>query len=206
MRLLASSSVRMLVIEARGKLGMTQREFSDAVDSSVRTVSRWEDGASSPSPPQLHKLAALLHRVHPALAHDAAILGGKTLEELGLVEPPPPTPPPAPAPVPPAPTLPTRVLVDAVVFAAAEALEASPAAFDRVRSALRAAFAHARDLRLDPGDVAEALGTPPPAPSGMDAPTEPPLLNEPKPPREAAARLKAARTARRASGRQRKRD
>jgi hypothetical protein len=70
---------------------MTQQEFSDAVGSSVRTVARWEDGSSSPGPWHYHKLAALLYPVDRARAHDAALLGDKTLEELGLVGSPPPT-------------------------------------------------------------------------------------------------------------------
>ena len=141
MRLLASSSVHTLVIEARAKLGMTQREFSDAVESSVRTVARWEDRASSPLPPQLH----------------------------------------------------------------AEGLGASSPAFDRVRVALRAAFGHARDLCLDPGDVAEALAPATLAPSDVGAPAKPPALSVPKQPPETAASLETARTARRASRRLRKR-
>jgi hypothetical protein len=52
------------------------------------------------------------------------------------------------------------VLVDAVVFAVAESPGASLFSFDSVRAALRAAFAHARDLRLDPADVADALAPP----------------------------------------------
>jgi transcriptional regulator with XRE-family HTH domain len=99
MPLLASSSTQVLLIKARQKLGMTQQQFSDAVGSSVRTVSRWEDGSSSPAPWHFHKLAAHLCPVDPALAHDAAYLGGKTLEELGLVE----------RPAPPAPTHPAAI-------------------------------------------------------------------------------------------------
>lgn len=171
MRLLVSTSERELLIAARQKLAMTQRQFSDAVGSSLRSVARWEAGNATPSPWQHHKLAALLYPVDRARAHDAALFGGKTLEELGLVEPPPaPAPaaqsasastaqPSATAQVPEA-ALPTRVLVDAVLFAAIDALGAAPATFDAVRSALHAAFSHARDLRLDPADVAKALSTP----------------------------------------------
>jgi ribosome-binding protein aMBF1 (putative translation factor) len=182
MPLLASPSAQVLLIQARQKLAMTQREFADALGSSVRTVGRWEGAESSPAPEQYHELAALLGPVDPARAHDAAVLGGKTLEELGLVEPPPPamaTPQTAmaalaPQPATPAPALPTRVLVDAVLFAAIDALRASPAAFDDVRAALQAAFAHARDLRLDPADVASALAPlPPPLPAEQAAPGEP---------------------------------
>jgi transcriptional regulator with XRE-family HTH domain len=184
MRLVASSSAQVLLLEARQKLNMTQREFSDAVGSSIRTVGRWEDGSSSPGPWHFHKLAALLHPVDRGRAYDAALLGGKTLEELGLVELPPPAAaaaqsaaasprqPPAAAGTPAA-ALPTRVLVDAVLFAAMQALGGSPPTFDGVRAAVHAAFAHARDLRLDPADVATALAPMPPA-APRDAAPEPP--------------------------------
>ncbi len=184
MRLLASSSTQTLLIKARQKLGMTQREFSVAVGSSVRTVARWEDNTSSPAPWHLHKLAELLHPVDRPLAHDAALFGGKTLEELGLIQPPPPAPPPqataslhlrpAEHAPPAAPALPTRVLVDAVVFAAIEALGALPATFDSARAAVRAAFAHARDLRLNAAEVAEALAPFPPAPPNTEPAPMPP--------------------------------
>jgi len=165
---------------------MTQREFSDAVGSSVRTVARWEDKSSSPAPWHLEKLAALLHPVDRALAHDAALFGGKTLEELGLVQPPPAAPPPQaaasvqrplpePTAAPPAvPARPVRVLVDAVVFAAIEALGALPATFDSARAAVRAAFAHARDLRLSAAEVAEALAPSPPTPPTTEPAPAPP--------------------------------
>lgn len=189
MRLLASSSQQSLLIKARRELGMTQREFSDAVGSSVRTVARWEDNSSSPAPWHFEKLAALLQPVDRALAHDAALFAGKTLEALGLVQPPPRVsapqaaaslhrPPPEPATAPPAaPALPVRVLVDAIVFAAIEALGASPATFDSARAAVRAAFAHARDLRLSAAEVAEALAPSPPTPPA----TEPPGPPQPEP-------------------------
>jgi hypothetical protein len=49
------------------------------------------------------------------------------------------------------------VLVDAVVLAAAEAIGIPPLTFANARAAVYAAFCHARDLRLDPADVAAAL-------------------------------------------------
>jgi hypothetical protein len=137
---------------------MMQHQFARAVGSSVRTVSRWEGGTSSPAPWHFHALAALLHPVDAALAHEAAQFGGTTLEELGLGKPPPPPATPLPTP------LPVRLLIDAVLFAAIDALGAPSPPFDKVRAALRAAFAHARDLRLDPAEVIEALSPPPPEP------------------------------------------
>jgi transcriptional regulator with XRE-family HTH domain len=174
--LLATRSVQELVIKARRKLGLMQHQFARAVGSSVRTVGRWEGGRSAPAPEHLHVVAALLHPIDPTLAHDAANLGGKTLEELGLIRPPPPVEPPsvelggsrATPPDAGAVQARTRVLVDAILFAAFEALGTSPATFDTVRAAVRAAFAHARDLGIDPARVAEVL-SPPPAPAKPEA-------------------------------------
>jgi hypothetical protein len=80
---------------------------------------------------------------------------GETLESLGIVTPAPAPvvvpPPPPPAPPPP---LPTALVVEAVVCAAADALQAPPSA---VRGALLAAFCRARELRLSVNDVESAL-------------------------------------------------
>jgi hypothetical protein len=145
---------------------MTQREFADAVGSSLRTVARWEDGKSSAFGTQYHRLAALLYPLDPAMARDAARAGGTTLEQLGIVAPAPPiesvvaipVAPPAPTVAPPAPTtppappLPVRLLVDAVVCSVAAALETAagaPVTLAHARAATAAALTSARDLRLD---------------------------------------------------------
>lgn len=155
MQLLVVDSAALLVIKARMALGMSQRKLAETIGSSIRTVARMEGGRSTPSASQYQTLAPLLHPVDPDLAHDAAAFCGATLESLGIAK---PAPPPEPVPVTtPPPLLPTRVLVDALVYAAADSLGASSAGFERVRAALRAAFAHARDLHLDPADVVEAL-------------------------------------------------
>ena len=36
--------------DLRTRLGLTQREFANALGTAVPTVSRWETGASTPSP------------------------------------------------------------------------------------------------------------------------------------------------------------
>jgi DNA-binding XRE family transcriptional regulator len=164
MPVLTVGSVRLLCIRARQKLGMTQQMFADAVGSSLRTVARWEGGSTDPAPWHFHRMAALLHPSDPELASDAAIAGGTTLETLGIVAPPLPTPARDVARPPPA-AVPTRVLVDAIVLAAAEAVGIPPATFDTTRAAVFAAFSRARDLGLDPGDVAAVL-----APAGNKDP------------------------------------
>ncbi|HEY1692471.1 MAG TPA: helix-turn-helix transcriptional regulator [Polyangiaceae bacterium] len=160
-QLRVTRNVYELVSRGRMKLGMTQRELADAIESSLRTISRVEAHRSVPSPPQLHRLAALLVPHDLDLAHDAAAFGGMTLEQLGLVRPPPPPapppPPPAPPPPPPPPPLAPSLLVDAVVCAVAQALEdleGAPVTLKRARTAVEAAFVRARDLRLTTEEAA----------------------------------------------------
>jgi DNA-binding XRE family transcriptional regulator len=170
----ATKSRTELFIRARYAMGMSQRELGDALRVSQRTVARQESGQSHVYDHQLHEIAALLHPRDPALARELAQAGGKTLEELGIVAPVPPPPPPQPPPArvqappaaplaPPPPVVPTHMLVDAIVYAAAEALEAvardgaGPGALRGARAAVVAAFVRTRDLGLDAHEVAEAL-------------------------------------------------
>jgi transcriptional regulator with XRE-family HTH domain len=180
-----TSPVQLLVIKARGKLGFTQREMAEAVGSSERSVARWEGNEASPYADHLYELAALLYPLDAALAEQAAKAGGKTLEQLGIVAPPPAPAPPAPEPealaAPPSPAsppLPVHLLADSVVYAAAQAVEETPVSLRVARAMVAAAFARARDLRLECAEVAEALapvtgaapGTAPaPAPASASA-------------------------------------
>jgi transcriptional regulator with XRE-family HTH domain len=129
---------------------MTQKEFGEALNASHRTASRWEAGQSNPYTPELRKLAAMVYSRDAELADELAAVVGETLESLGIVAPPAPAPP---APPPPSP-LPSRLLVDAVVCAAADALEVAPIT---LRVALLAAFRRARELRLSVEEVETAL-------------------------------------------------
>ncbi len=140
--------VRELLIYARQTLGMTQKEFGQALGASHRTASRWEGGRSYPYGTELIKLAAMVYPKDARLAAELAAAKGQTLEGLGIVA------PPAPAPPPPLPPLPVRLLVDSVVCAAADALETAPVT---LRVALLAAFRRARELRLSIDDVESAL-------------------------------------------------
>lgn len=159
-----------LLIEARFRLGVSQGGLGQLLGSSQRTGQRWEGGGASPTPKQLHALAAMVHPKDPKLAEQIAAAGGSTLEQLGIVPPPPPPAPPprpippprpppplaaaAPAPPPPPPPPPEDV-VDAVVCAAAEAIDVMPRT---IRPALLAAFRRARRLGLDVATVEKALG------------------------------------------------
>jgi hypothetical protein len=116
------------------------------MSSSHRTAARWEAGQSTLYPPDLAKLAAIVYPRDAALAGEIAAAAGQTLEGLGIVAPPQPpaTPPPLSA----------RLLVDAVVCVAADALGAAPST---LRQALFVAFRRARELRLTVDDVEAAL-------------------------------------------------
>lgn len=183
MGFVAVRTTQELLIKARLRLGLTQKEMADRVQSSLRTVSRWEAKSSTPADFHYHRIAALLHPHDAALAHDAAFAGGTTLERLGLVPPPPP-PEPAPSPAPVAapsppepppppfpalpPPLPARLLVDSVVCAVAEALEAhdgAPVPLQRARTAVAAAFTRADELRLATTEAASVFAPPPPLPA-----------------------------------------
>jgi len=108
-----------------------------------------------------------VHPVDPDLAAEIAASMGHTPVSLGIVEPPVAAAPPiAPAP---APGPPPDGIVDAVVCAAAEAMEMMPR---DVRPALLAAFRRAREIGV-PVDMVErvllaslpAPPAPPPAPA-----------------------------------------
>jgi hypothetical protein len=160
-----------LLIDARNRLGVSQGGLGELLGSSRRSGQRWEGGGSSPMPKQLHALAAMVHPKDAKLAEQIAVAGGSTLEQLGIVPPPPPPAPPprtiplprpppavsapAPAPPPPQPPPPPEDVVDAVVCAAAEAIDVMPRT---IRPALLAAFRRARRLGLDVATVEKALG------------------------------------------------
>jgi transcriptional regulator with XRE-family HTH domain len=137
-----------LLVRARQALEMTQKEFGLALDASHRTASRWEADRSTPDAAQRSKLAAMVYPKDAQIADELAASAGETLESLGIVKPPPP-PPPAPPP-----QLPTPLLVDSVVCAAADVMQSAPAT---LRAALHSAFRRARELRLSVEDVERAL-------------------------------------------------
>ena len=148
-----------LAYQAQRALGLTQLELAGLLGLSRRTVSRWGANRSRPSASELQKLARAVHPKDPALAARLAREGGETLESLGIVAPPAPVvAAPSPAPVVAVrPFPPARLVVESVVCAAAEAMQASPAA---VRGVLRAAFARARGLGLTVEEMDEALTQP----------------------------------------------
>ena len=103
----------------------------------------------SPDAEMCDTLARAVHPHDPGLAARLVATRGATLEDAGIVSPPAPAAPPPPAPPP--------YLVDVVVCAAAEALDASPRV---VRPALLAALKSARAVGLDMDAMEKALSTP----------------------------------------------
>jgi transcriptional regulator with XRE-family HTH domain len=134
------SEVRALFDRARYALRVSQVGLAELLGASRRTGQRWDAGQSYPSPSQLIALAKAVYARDSALASEVAISVGTTVEALGLA------PPEAPAPI--------ENIVDSVVCAAAEAMDALPRA---IRPALMAAFARARELHLSIEDVERGL-------------------------------------------------
>jgi|SRR5579872_2795260 len=157
----APKTISPLVTRAQLTLELTQRTLGELLGSSMRTAQRWAAGQATPAPNQLKQLAIA---VHPRDAELAASIGatiGETLESLGLViARAPELPPAAPAPPTPSPEL-TLLLVEAVVCAAAEALDASPRV---VRAALLAGLERAQNAHLTVEAMLDALRPTPPAP------------------------------------------
>jgi hypothetical protein len=145
-----------LVAWAQAALGMTHKQFGEALHASERTSIRWASGRSQVGVSQLHMLARLVYPKNPALAAQLAEAGSETLESLGVVS--------APRP-----TLAPQVLADVVACAAADAIGVAPAA---ARKALAAAFARAKELGATAAEVESALAaTPPPPPPRQSPPS-----------------------------------
>jgi DNA-binding XRE family transcriptional regulator len=145
---------------------MTQEELGKVVLSSRKTVGRWETGAATPSPAAAVQIVTLVHPRDPELARAMAADMGETLEALGVVAPPPPPAPAAPpatsaAPLPARDARSTAFLVDAVVCAAADAIDAAPKA---MRPVVVAAFSRAKAADLSFDDVLGVLAPPAPLP------------------------------------------
>ncbi len=133
--------VRMLIepallVHAQLALGTSQEELGKKLGVSRRTMTRWTNKESFPSPLEWANLARLVYPRNRALAEQIASGLKETLVTLGIEAPAPPPPPPAPLP-PPRPYPPAGDLVDSVVCAAAEAIAVTP---QSIRPALVAAF------------------------------------------------------------------
>jgi hypothetical protein len=139
----------LILHTAAHALHTTLTSVARGIGISRRTMTRWMGNRQCMSPVRLHDLARLVHPADPAVAAQIAAVGGTTLVALGLE---------APAAAVPA-VDPRRHLVDAIVCAAAEALDASPRA---VRPALVAAIRRTRETGLTLADVESLLAEPVP--------------------------------------------
>jgi transcriptional regulator with XRE-family HTH domain len=146
--------IRLILGEARQALGMSQREFGPALDSSHRTAARWDTGQAVPMDHHLRRLAPLLYPRDRALAAEVADYIEETLVSLGIEQPPPPPPPPLPPAPPPAPPARPEDLVDALVLTAVEMMGAAPAP---VRAMLHAVFKRGREVGLTMDAAEKAL-------------------------------------------------
>jgi DNA-binding XRE family transcriptional regulator len=148
-----STPIHHLVYLARRALSVgSQGDFGEMMGVSRRTGQRWETGRADPSWDTICEMARRVHPHDAGLAAQLAQAAGTDLVALGLVAPPPP-PQPVPPPGPPPPA--AEDIVDAIVCAAAEAINLPPR---DVRPALLAAFARARRLGIPIETVESTLG------------------------------------------------
>ena len=143
-----------LLVQAQHALVYSQTELGQLVGVSRRTVWRWQGGQSSPDHRELLTIIGKVHAVNVPLATRLAAAIGATLESLGVVPPPKAIEKPADKAGPLADPVQRRAFVDAVVCAAAEALDVSPRV---VRRALAIAVARARETGVSLDVLGETL-------------------------------------------------
>jgi transcriptional regulator with XRE-family HTH domain len=138
-------AVGELLVKAQNALGVSQGQLGDMLGLSRQTVWRYQTGQSNPLASSLQDLARRIRAIDAGLASRLAGAGNgaRKASFRRATTTSPGTGPPE-----------TRLLVDAIVCAAAEALDASPRT---VRRALLAAFARARDTGLALDAIETAL-------------------------------------------------
>lgn len=156
--------LRHLMFLARQQLMLNQKGFAVVIHSSERSVQRQEVGRGTIHPDQVHKAADAIRAKNPQLAAQLEEYAPRPAAPPPPLPPAPPAlpppPPPQPAAPPPPPPVPPSILVEAVLCAAAEAMNLPPQA---VRPAVLAAFTRARDAQLAPEAVVAVLAPPPAA-------------------------------------------
>jgi transcriptional regulator with XRE-family HTH domain len=153
--------IPLLLVLSREQLSLTQEQLATLVGSSLRTVQRWENKRSTPSPWNIHALADAVRSHDETLAAELDAWAPRPKPPEAPLPPPAPAliampSPMAPPPPPPPPPIADDVLVDAVVCAAAEAMELTPRA---IRPAVLAAFRRASDARLTAEAVVRVLSS-----------------------------------------------
>jgi transcriptional regulator with XRE-family HTH domain len=127
-----------LFVRARATLRMTQRQFGEALGASHRTAQRWDAGRTRPSVSEVCRAAVLVFPRDPALAQELAAAASETLESLGLAKP----------------RGPLELVVEVVVAATADAIDASPAT---ARAGLLAGLRRMTELGVTPDELRAAL-------------------------------------------------
>jgi hypothetical protein len=140
----------LLIHEACRLLGLNQRGLAKLVGCSVRTIQRNSSQGGLAYRSDHEKLITAVHPRSPDLAARLARSMGVDLGTLGL-----------PTPQELRPIAARREHADAIVAAAADALDVSP---KTVRPAIAAAFALARELNVALDTLAPLLASPKPAP------------------------------------------
>jgi len=148
-----SERLPALLVEAQHTLLYSQTELGELVGVSRRTVWRWQGGQSSPDQRELLIIIRKVHAIDAPLAARLAAARGGTLESLGVV-PPKALEKPTEKPDPLADPIQRRAFVDAVVCAAAEAVDVSPRVARRV---LAIAVARARETGVSLDVLGETL-------------------------------------------------
>ncbi|HEV3190600.1 MAG TPA: helix-turn-helix domain-containing protein [Polyangiaceae bacterium] len=141
-------AVGELLVEAQNALGVSQGQLGDMLGLSRQTIWRYQTGQSNPLASSLQDLARRVRAIDARLAARLAGAGtGARKTGFRIAAPARPTGPGGGA-------IETRLMADAIVCAAAEALDSSPRT---VRRALLAAFARARDTGLALDAIETAL-------------------------------------------------
>jgi transcriptional regulator with XRE-family HTH domain len=143
-----------LLRAARRALDLEQSVLAGYVSVSARTLSRWENGALSPTPQQRVRLVDALQDAPPDVLASLADLLGVELEEAD--EPQAVAPPviaPAPA-VPPPSFVDLRAALDGVVLAAADEHDVVPR---KLRAFAVALLERIQALGVAPGEAAKHI-------------------------------------------------
>ena len=130
---------------------MSQTELAEALGSSRRTIIRRELGQSSPVDFELRQFADLVRLEDADLADEMLAAGG--LQEP-IAAPIAPAAPDEPVPAAITPALPAEYRIDAILCAAADAIDAVPR---DVKPAIVAAFVRAKQMGLSIEEVVAAL-------------------------------------------------
>jgi hypothetical protein len=147
----------------KAALTESDRGLGERVGAARKTVGRWLQGRSLPPPQTIAELARIVHPIDATLALDVvrahnALHDHETTSPFVVPE----TPflPEPPLAQPALPGAPDANVIDAIVYAACDAADATPQV---MRRALHAAFARADANGVSTATMANALAPPPPA-------------------------------------------